>query len=115
MTNDAWFLRTAAPAQHADQAKFRAAETGAWVLRCASTGISAVVSPDGGFVKQAGLYREAILIADVPLTVRPTLYCRWGYWFPWAAAAGLAIMVLRAARARRSRARPARSDPATPR
>jgi len=114
VTNDAWFLRTAAPAQHADQAKFRAAESGAWLLRCASTGISAVVSPSGEFVEEAGLYGEAILTASVPLTPRPTLYRRWGYWFPWAAAAVLGLMILLASVARRSRARRARSDPAVP-
>lgn len=115
MTNDAWFLRTAAPAQHADQAKFRAVETGAWLLRCASTGISAVVSPRGEFVEEAGLYREAILTAPVSLAPRPTLYRRWGYWFPWAAAAVLGLMILWASPARQSRVRPARSGPTAPR
>ena len=47
ITNDAWFGRTSAPAQHFAMAVVRAAETRRWLVRAANTGISGIVSPQG--------------------------------------------------------------------
>ena len=67
ITNDAWFGRTAAAAQHQQIAVLRAVETGRWVLRGASTGISSIISPDGRVAAKAGMYERSVLSATVRL------------------------------------------------
>ena len=50
-TDDAWFGSSAGPYAHAQVARMRALETGSWIVRAASTGISGIVAPDGRFVR----------------------------------------------------------------
>lgn len=47
ITNDAWFKRSPGLAQHFLQSQFRAAENNCYMLRCANTGITAVIKPNG--------------------------------------------------------------------
>lgn len=61
ITNDAWFGRTSAPAQHFAMAILRAAETRRWLLRAANTGISGLVAPDGQVVQATGLFVPALV------------------------------------------------------
>jgi apolipoprotein N-acyltransferase len=67
ITNDAWFGRTAAAAQHQQIAVLRAAETNRWVVRAASSGISCFISPDGQVTDEAKLFSEAVLTEEIPL------------------------------------------------
>lgn len=46
-SNDAWFGRSAGPAQHANIARYRAIETGLPIIRAASNGVSAQIDPYG--------------------------------------------------------------------
>ena len=46
-SNDAWFGRSAGPAQHANIARYRAIETGLPVIRAASNGMSGQIDPYG--------------------------------------------------------------------
>ncbi len=46
-SNDAWFGRSAGPAQHANIARYRAIETGLPIVRAASNGISGIFDPYG--------------------------------------------------------------------
>ncbi len=46
-TDDAWFGTSAGPYQHAELARLRAVEEGAYVVRAAATGISGIIAPDG--------------------------------------------------------------------
>jgi len=47
LTNDAWYLRTAATYQHALGPIARSVECGRWLVRCANTGLSFFCSPAG--------------------------------------------------------------------
>lgn len=47
ITNDAWFGKTGAAAQHVHASVFRALENNCYVIRSANTGISAFISPRG--------------------------------------------------------------------
>ncbi len=87
ITNDGWFKRTAAPAQHRQAAVFRAVETRRWVLRAASTGISCVISPRGEITKELELYQRGVLEEEVKVQEDVTLYHRFGDWFVVLAAA----------------------------
>lgn len=123
ITNDAWFGHTAAAAQHRQIAVLRAVETGRWVVRGASTGISSIISPDGLIVAEAGLYKQAALSADIRLVTSPQPGPRWGPVFAWCVF-GLAIAFViapgalprsrgkgRAAQPRSRRPRPGRAAP----
>ncbi len=54
-TDDAWFGATAGPYMHAQAAQMRARESGRWIVRAASTGISGIVAPDGRFTRASAL------------------------------------------------------------
>ncbi|PQJ96047.1 apolipoprotein N-acyltransferase [Chromatium okenii] len=58
VSNDAWFGDSFAPHQHLQMARFRALETGRFLLRATNTGISAIIDERGR------------VIADVPTFVR---------------------------------------------
>ncbi|MDQ6932856.1 MAG: apolipoprotein N-acyltransferase, partial [Candidatus Eremiobacteraeota bacterium] len=64
-TDDAWFGETAGPYAHAKIAQMRAIESGTWILRAASTGISGIIAPDGRYVIESELGREAIVLGSV--------------------------------------------------
>jgi apolipoprotein N-acyltransferase len=93
ITNDAWFGQTSGPWQHLGMLPFRAVEHRVAIARSANTGISAFVEPSGRVARTLGLTERGVLVAEVPLRTRTTLYTRWGDWFPAAclalSAAGL--------------------------
>lgn len=66
----------------------RAAENRVWVLRAATTGVTAIISPSGEIVSwlrdESGedLGVEGVLVADLPLGSPGTLYTRFGDWLP---------------------------------
>ena len=76
-TDDAWFGTTAGPYQHAEIAQMRALETGRWIVRAASTGISGIIAPDGRFTHASRLDETAIVTGDVGPPA-PTLFARIG-------------------------------------
>ncbi len=78
ITNDGWFGKTAGPRQHAALSRLRAAECGVPLIRCANNGISMIVDRRGEVVASAGLGRRALVIADVDLVAKRTLFVRYG-------------------------------------
>lgn len=64
-TSDQTFDGTVELEQHLDLARVRAVETGRWLVRAASTGISAVIRPDGRVI-QSG-YQERASPARLPV------------------------------------------------
>jgi apolipoprotein N-acyltransferase len=76
-TDDAWFGRTGGPYQHAQLAQLRAVETGRWVVRAASTGISGIIAPDGRYITRSGIDTEAVIAGAVGLP-QPTVFSRIG-------------------------------------
>jgi apolipoprotein N-acyltransferase len=67
ITNDGWYLDTAAPHQHFIVNIFRAVETRRPVIRAANNGISAVIDPWGRVLAKKGLNERGVLAARVPL------------------------------------------------
>ena len=64
-TDDAWFGTTAGPYQHAQIAQMRALETGRWVVRAASTGISGIIAPNGRYVRATALDEQAVVTGNI--------------------------------------------------
>ncbi len=105
ITNDGWFLKSEAAAQHFNNARFRAIELRRPMLRCANTGVSGVISLTGSTVdpfsgKDRRLLDEngnhftrdwlfaSMWVPENPVT---TLYARRGDWF---SVLGLVLAVL---------------------
>jgi len=95
ITNDAWYDGTAAPRQHLNQARLRAVETDRYLLRAATTGISAFVDPTGRIVQEVPMNREGIIYAHFQPRHSTTLYVRFGDWFAWIACFVVIIAILR--------------------
>jgi apolipoprotein N-acyltransferase len=78
ITNDGWFGRTNGPHQHANIARFRAAENGMPVARCANTGVSVFFDAWGRDLGRTALMDSTVLRRSVPVPDRLTLYSRLG-------------------------------------
>lgn len=96
ITNDAWYDGTSAPAQHLWQARLRAVEGNRYLLRSATTGISAFIDPTGRLLQSIPMGRDGIIYATFEPRTEPTPYVRFGDWFAWmACAAVIAALVFR--------------------
>lgn len=78
VSNDAWFGDSLAPHQHLEIARSRAIETGRYLLRATSTGISAVIDPRGAIVGQSAQFEEEVVRAKIRPYTGLTPYSRWG-------------------------------------
>jgi apolipoprotein N-acyltransferase len=109
VTNDAWFGRSSARYQHLQIARFRALETGRFMVRAANDGVSAVIDSRGRVVATAPEYVPYVLKASAQPLAGLTPYARVGDWF----AVTAALLALGAAIALRSSQRPRgpRADP----
>ena len=96
ITNDGWYLDTAAPYQHLLVNIFRAVETRRPVLRAANNGISAYIDPWGGVQRSLGLNKAGVLNVDAKLAAEPaeSFYVRNGDFFAYACMAFCAVFLL---------------------
>lgn len=78
LTNDSWYLDSAAVWQHNAHAVMRAVENGRYVVRAANTGVSSVISPTGDIKCSLPALVEGILCEDVYFTDCETMYTRVG-------------------------------------
>jgi apolipoprotein N-acyltransferase len=85
VTNDAWYDGTSAPAQHLWQARLRAVEDDRYLLRSATTGISAFVDPTGQVLSWIPMGKDGIIYAKFEARTTRTGYVRFGDWFAWLA------------------------------
>ncbi len=83
ITNDAWFGRSAAPAQHLAMAALRAAENHRYLIRAANTGISAIVDPTGRILQASEVFVPAVVSGRIQLQRGETFYTRYGDLFAW--------------------------------
>ncbi len=65
VTNDAWYGKTSAPWQHFYQARLRAVENRRYLIRGASSGISAVVDPYGRILQRSQIYRTEFIKGSI--------------------------------------------------
>jgi apolipoprotein N-acyltransferase len=88
ITNDAWFGRTTAPAQHASHLVLRAIETRMGVARAANSGISEFVDPLGRAYHRTALDADTVVIDTLVTSDVVPLYVRLGDWV------GMLVVVL---------------------
>lgn len=83
ISNDGWFGRSSAPAQHLMMARVRAVENHRWLLRCTNTGFTVDVDPYGRIVAQLPRFARGELDAPYGFRSDLTPYTRFGDWVAW--------------------------------
>jgi apolipoprotein N-acyltransferase len=93
MSNDGWFGRSAAPAQHLMMARVRAVENRRWLLRDTNNGFTVDVDPYGRIV--AALPTDTRGELDAPYDFRSGLtpYARFGDWFAWVCVVASLVLI----------------------
>lgn len=77
-TTDSSFGRSGQPAQHVDQSRLRALETGRWVVHATTSGITTLVAPDGSLHGGTDLFTVDTVRGEVGLATGLTPFLRWG-------------------------------------
>jgi apolipoprotein N-acyltransferase len=80
ITNDAWFLKTSAPYQHASALPLRAVENRIYIGRAANTGITMIVDPFGRVVKSTPIFTRMLISGKIRARSSDTFYRRHGDW-----------------------------------
>ncbi|MEW2359293.1 apolipoprotein N-acyltransferase [Spirillospora sp. NPDC029432] len=86
-TNNATYGRTSLPPQQIAMSRLRAVEHGRTILVAATSGISAIVAPDGRMIDKSREFVPDIQVASVPARTERTLADRAGALPEWALAA----------------------------
>ncbi|MCM2580306.1 apolipoprotein N-acyltransferase, partial [Streptomyces meridianus] len=103
-TNNATYGRTGQPDQQLAMSELRAVEHGRAVITAATSGISAVVAPDGTVQQRTEEFTRDVLTARIPLRDDTTLADRVGAAPEWALAiVGLLSCAVAVATGRRGR------------
>jgi apolipoprotein N-acyltransferase len=83
ISNDGWFGRSSAPAQHLMMARVRAVENRRWLLRDTNNGFTVSVDPYGRIVSRLATDVRGELDAPYDFRTDLTPYARFGDWFAW--------------------------------
>jgi apolipoprotein N-acyltransferase len=100
VSNDGWFGRSAAPAQHLLMVRVRAAENRRWILRDTNNGYTVSIDPYGRIV--AALPTDVRGQLDAPYAFRTglSIYTRCGDWVAWLSIIVSLVFLLAASRRR---------------
>jgi len=82
-TNNATFGYTEMTYQQLSMSRVRAVEHGRAVVVAATSGVSAMVAPDGHVTQKTGMFTPAALVERLPLRGQTTLATRLGAWPEW--------------------------------
>ena len=100
--------------QQLDMARIRAMQYNRAVVVASTTGISAIIAPDGSLLASTRTWTQAEIEAKVPLLTSQTLAARLGGWpeaiLVWATVAALAWAIAQAIRGHRKRTAAARAS-----
>ena len=99
LSNDGWFGRSAAPAQHLMMSRVRAVESRRWMLRDTNNGFTVSVDPYGRIVSRLPTDIRGELEAPYDFRSDITPYVRFGDWLCWLCLiASICILALATAR-----------------
>ena len=95
LTNDGWYMKTAAPYQHWAPNIYRAVENNRWLIRADNTGISGIVDPRGHVHALSPIFQPGVIQGSIAARQRLSLYTRFGDLFAWLCAFLCAFIFLR--------------------
>ncbi|QNE89549.1 apolipoprotein N-acyltransferase [Corynebacterium incognita] len=82
-TNNATFGFSDMTYQQLAMSRMRAVETDRAVVVPATSGVSAIIAPDGTVAQRTEVFTAASLVEDLPLRDGLTPAVRWGTWLEW--------------------------------
>lgn len=101
-TNNATFGFTDMTYQQLAMSRMRAMETDRAVVVAATSGVSAIVHPDGSVSQETEIFKPGYLVEKLPLRDSTTFAVRYGQFIQWLLAlGGAAVMLTAGLRARR--------------
>ena len=77
-TNGSSYTGTILQSQQLATNSLRARETGRWTVQAATTGFSAVITPQGEITQRLGIGEAKVIVADIPLNTGRTIYSYLG-------------------------------------
>ena len=80
ISDDSWFGRSLAPAQHAQMAQMRALETGRYILMSTNDAITAIIDDKGQIQNFAPPYEEFVLTGHVQAMIGSTPWVKMGIY-----------------------------------
>lgn len=92
VSNDGWFGDSIAPHQHLQMARFRALESGRYMLRSTNTGVTAIIDSRGRVVQHGPQFQAVVVEASVQPRQGATPWVRFGNW-PVLLACGLLLLI----------------------
>jgi apolipoprotein N-acyltransferase len=112
ISNDHWFGPTAAPRQHNAATVLRAVENRTPVLVASNTGPSEIIDAYGRIMaRQAGLFTEGFVVAEIGLNRQRTFYTRYGDLFAFGAIIVVVFSVLLKKKRKEDLGRPGQTTP----
>lgn len=96
ISNDGWFGRSSAAAQHLNMARMRAVESRRFLVRATNTGITTVVDPRGRLLGRLPSHERGVLTAGFRYRTAPSFYVQFGDWFASLCAFVTVLALLRA-------------------
>jgi len=81
ITNDGWWGKFFGTYQHNRFAVFRAIENRRWIARCANTGISDFIDPEGNFYLETPINEKANIVLEIGLRQDKTFFTEHGDLF----------------------------------
>ena len=94
ISNDSWYVRTAARYQHLLIARMRAMENGRWLLRATNDGITSIINPAGQVVAALPSFEQAVLDGRFEYVKEQTWFTRFGEWFWYVSLAATAASMM---------------------
>ena len=95
ISNDGWFGRSSAPAQHLMMLRVRAVENRRWLLRDTNTGFTVDVDPYGRMIARLARFKRAELDAPYGFRSDVTPYTRFGDWLAWLCVVATLLLVVK--------------------
>ena len=80
-SNDSWFASSAVPYMNNAQSQIRAVENGRYVIRAANTGLTSAINAKGEVIETIPMLEGGMVVSDVQLNNRKTLYTITGNVF----------------------------------
>ncbi|MEP7145758.1 MAG: apolipoprotein N-acyltransferase [bacterium] len=81
ITNDGWWGKFFGTYQHNRFAVFRSIENRRWIARCANTGISDFIDPEGNMFLETAINQKANIVFDIGLRQDKTFFTKHGDLF----------------------------------
>lgn len=94
LTNDAWYWGSSELDMHLACDVFRSVETRTPMVVAANGGLSAHIDSCGRIVEQSPRQVADVILADIALDRRVSLYAQWGDWFAWGCLVATGIVAI---------------------